>query len=366
MKDHAVSRRRFLFEAAAAAGVGLSYPVLVTFGGSSPAGGAESVALTLPWIPEGEVAFMYVAQKKGFWKQRGLEVSITRGYGSGEAAKTVGLRQYHFGQADMGVMIKSAGEGLPLVSIAMVNQRSPVCLVALKDSGIKAPKDLEGKRVGDSPNSGSNVLWPAFARANGININAVKRVMLSPALTIQALRNGDVDAVGSFYQSSAPYLWADNLAFNLILYADHALDMYSLTFITQQERVKNSPDLVRRFVEGVMEGLKFSYLNPSETLDAFVDAVPESGNTPRDRAISRHSMWVNTALGIVEDVRTHGLGWHNRAKVAATLELVNKYMGLKRNVAVDSLYTNDFVGSVKLSPAEWDRVREGAKPYLAS
>ena len=44
---------------------------------------ADTINLTLPWIPEGEVAFMYAARKQGFWAKRGLEVSITRGFGSG-------------------------------------------------------------------------------------------------------------------------------------------------------------------------------------------------------------------------------------------------------------------------------------------
>ena len=364
MIERWISRRRFLSQAARAAGAGVLSPVLVTFGDPRTARGAESIALTLPWIPEGEVAFMYVAQAKGFWKKRGLDVSITRGYGSGEASKTVGLGQYHYGQADAGVMIKAAGEGLPLISIAMVNQRSPVCIVSRKESNIQKPKDLEGKRVGDSAQSGSNVLWPAFARANGIDLNSIKRVIVSPDLTIQALRKGDIDAVGSFYQSSAPYLWADKVPFNIMLYADHGLDIYSLTFITQQDRARKSSDQVRRFVEGAMEGLKFSYLNPTETLDVFVEAVPESGKTPRDREISMHSMWINTALGMGDDVAQRGLGWHNREKMAATLDVVNKYMGLKKTVPVETLFTNDFAGTVKLSAAEWKSVRERAKTYL--
>jgi NitT/TauT family transport system substrate-binding protein len=361
--ERRMSRRQVLAGAAGAAGLGLLHPVLVTFGDRA-AHGAESVKLTLPWIPEGEVAFMYVAQRKGFWQKRGLDVSITRGYGSGEASKTVGLGQYHYGQADMGVMIKSADEGLPLVSIAMVNQRSPVCIVALKGSGIKTPKDLEGKRVGDSAQSGSNVLWPAFARTNGIDVASVKRVMLSPALTIQALRNGDIDAVGSFYQSSAPYLWGDKVPFNIMLYADHGLDIYSLTFMTQHDRLKSARDQVKRFVDGAMEGLKFSYLNPEETLNVFIEAVPESGKSPRDREISGHSMWINTALGLVDDVARHGLGWHHRDKVAATLDLVGRHMGLKRTPPLDALFTNEFAGTVTLTADEWRRVRERAKAYL--
>ena len=48
---------------------------------------AEAINLTLPWIPEGEVAFMYAASKQGFWAKRGLDVTITRGFGSGRSGK---------------------------------------------------------------------------------------------------------------------------------------------------------------------------------------------------------------------------------------------------------------------------------------
>ena len=336
----------------------------LTFGGGGIVQAADEIKLTLPWIPEGEVAFMYVARDKGIWKKRGLDVSITRGYGSGEAAKTVGLGRYDFGQADFGVSIKSMGQGLPIVSIAMVNQRSPITIVSLKGSGIGRPKDLEGKKVGDSAHSGSNVLWPAFVKANGIKAGSVTRVMLSPGITVQALRNRDVQAIGSFYQSSAPYLWADKVPFDLLFYANNGLDIYSLTFITQEKRLKNSPDQVRNFVGGVMEGLKFSYLDPDETLEVFVKAVPESGKSDRDREITRHSLMINTALGFVEDAKKNGLGWHHPAKVGATLDVVNKYMGLKKKLTADSTYTNKFVGGVNLAADEWDKVRQSVGKYL--
>jgi hypothetical protein len=75
-------------------------------------------------------------------------------------------------------------------------------------------------------------------------------------------------------------------------------------------------------------------------------------------------MWINTALGLTDDVARQGLGWHNRDKVATTLDLVNRYMGLTRTPPVESIYTNEFVGSVKLTADEWQRARERAKAYL--
>jgi ABC-type nitrate/sulfonate/bicarbonate transport system substrate-binding protein len=62
-----LSRRSLLQGSSALATAAALQPVLVSFDGNA----AESVKLTLPWIPEGEVAFMFAAQKEGFWSKRG-------------------------------------------------------------------------------------------------------------------------------------------------------------------------------------------------------------------------------------------------------------------------------------------------------
>lgn len=362
-----ISRRRFLQGMAGIAGVGLATPILVDFlGPARDASAAEDIRLTLPWIPEGEVAFMYVAQKKGFWANRGLNVSITRGYGSGEASKTVGLAQYDFGQADMGVMINSVGKGLKLVSIAMVNHKSPLCIVSRKDLGIKSPKDLEGKKLGQAPGSGEAVLWPAFAAINKIDVKKVSIINVAGDVMIQSFINKSIDAFGSFYQSSAPYLWADKVDFNIMLYADYGMDLYSLTFMTQPDRIQKKKEQVRQFVEGVMEGLKFSYLNPEESLDIFLSAVPEAGKSARDREINGHSLAINTALGLVGYAQEKGLGWHQEEIVAKTQDTVVKYMGLKTAAPVKSLYTNAFVGTMKLTAEEWTKTRQKVNRYLTA
>src|SRR5262245_43369975 len=333
-----VSRRALLRGTAGLTALGGLSPILLSF----DAAAAETINLTLPWIPEGEVAFMYAARKQGFWAKRGLDVSITRGFGSGEAAKNVGLKRYEYGQADIGAMIKASSAGLPLVSVAMVNQRSPVCIVSLKGSGITTPKDLEGKRVGGASAGAANNLWPAFAKVNGIDPAKVKMVSLQPGLNIQALINKDVDAVATVYQSSAPYLMADNVPYDIMFFAAYGLDIYSLTFITPADRLKSSQTQVAAFVEGAMEGLKFSYLNPEKSVEDITDAVPETRKTTRDRTITLHSLKSNAAEGLTEEVRKHGLGWHDAEKVGRTLQIGNTYLALKNVPDPKSLYTNDF------------------------
>jgi NitT/TauT family transport system substrate-binding protein len=355
-----IPRRALLRSAGSLAAFGALSPIVL----SIDAAAADTINLTLPWIPEGEVAFMYAAAKQGFWSKRGLDVKITRGFGSGEAAKNVGLKRYEYGQADLGAMIKASTAGLPLISIAMVNQRSPVIILSLKGSGVTKPKDLEGKRLGGASAGAANNLWPAFARANNIDASKVRMVSLQPGLNIQALRNKDVDAVATVYQSSAPYLLADNVPYDIMFFSAYGLDIYSLTFITLADRLKDSPQQVAAFVEGAMEGLKFSYLEPDKTLEDFVLAIPEAGKTERDRRITMASLLINTAEGLTDEVKRNGLGWHDETKIKRTLEIGDTYLKLPNIPAPSTVYTNRFVGNVKLTDAEWAKTRELANAFL--
>ena len=92
---------------------------------------------TLPWIPHGGYSHVFVAKKLGYWEKRGLDVTVDRGFGSGEVCKTLGLGQYEFGSLDLGVMVNCVGKGLDLVATGGLSPRSPVGIFSLAKKGIK-------------------------------------------------------------------------------------------------------------------------------------------------------------------------------------------------------------------------------------
>ena len=47
-----------------------------------------------------------------------------------------------------------------------------------------------------------------------------------------------------------------------------------------------------------------------------------------------------------------------------TLDTVDGFLNFKQKPSIGDIYTNDFVGNVKLTADEWKRVRESAKRYL--
>jgi ABC-type nitrate/sulfonate/bicarbonate transport system substrate-binding protein len=355
-----ISRRSFL---AATAAIAASAP-LASLIPAARAQSATKVKFTLPWIPHGGYTSVFVAKKLGAWEKRGVDVTIDRGFGSGEVCKTLGLGQYDFGNLDIGVMTNCVSKGLDLVAIGLLAARSPIGIFSLAKKGIKTPKDLEGKKVAFATGSGDYQLWPAFVKATGIDDARVQKVLMGPEALIKSLIDEQVDAEGNFYGSIAPSVWAQGLDMNLMLYEDYGVKMYSLSYAAPSKTVKEKADLCAKFVEGAMEGLKYTYLHPNESIDIHLEMVKEFKGSPTNRDVVKHGQGVMTAMGLVPEVEKNGLGWMDPEIVKRTRETVVAYMGAKDVPPAERLFTNAFAGKVKLTPAEWAAVKASVARYI--
>lgn len=330
---------------------------------SKPARSATDLKFALPWIPHGGYAFLFAAKKLGLWSQKGLNPQVDRGYGSGETCKRVALGQYDYGLADFATMVKLADDGLPLVCVAMVNHVSQLGILSLKESNITKPKDLEGKTLGTTAGSADYALWPGFVAATGIDANKVKINIVGPELRIQLLTDKKLDAIGSVYGSDAPIFLARGIPYNLMLHARYGLEMYSNAIITHRDRLKQKADEVHAVVNGALEGLKFSFLEPDKATDIHLEMVKEYDGASSDRAFVKYGVLINTAMSLAPYLEQRGLGYMEDNLVAATQDKIVKYIGVKAPQQPSALYTNEFAGNVTLTPAEWKTVRGSVKEY---
>src|ERR1700759_1736930 len=75
----------------------------------------DKVALSLDWVVNGTHAGYFVAREKGFYKDAGLDVTVSRGFGSGDTVKRVANGSATFGIADSGAIIAArANEDVPV------------------------------------------------------------------------------------------------------------------------------------------------------------------------------------------------------------------------------------------------------------
>ena len=113
-----------------------------------PPAEAAKVTLQLKWVAQAQFAGYYAAQKQGFYKDAGLDVTIKAG-GPDIAPEQV----IAGGGADvivdwMPAALASREKGNLLVNIAQPFKRSGMMLTCRKDTGIVAPADFKGKTLG--------------------------------------------------------------------------------------------------------------------------------------------------------------------------------------------------------------------------
>ena len=158
---------RFILKRTGMAALGAASIVALTM---FPVVAAESVSFALDWVVNGTHAGYFVAKEKGYYSDAGLDVTLARGFGSGDTVKRVASGTATFGLADTGAIIAArANEDVPVRIVAMIYDRASLGLIYLAESGIKKPKDLEGRAIGRSASGASVNMFPGFLKANNID-----------------------------------------------------------------------------------------------------------------------------------------------------------------------------------------------------
>lgn len=355
------SRRRLLGGIATAAAAGIAAPRLVY------SQNKKAIKFTLPWVPEGSDLFAYTAKGMGFWDKHGLDVDIARGAGSVAAAQATGTGRFDFGMAAAPAAILQNVKGLPLLAIGCCQYDGTMGIGVLNDGPIKTPKDLEGRQMASTVTSGDYPLLPAFAKKAGFDLSKVKIVQTDPNVRNRLLPEHKVDAISGFAVSVMPIYAAGGVKAHFMLYSTFGLVNYGYVLLTQPNRVTAEPQLCAAFVDGMLQGLKATMLDPAAAMQLFFKQVPEMALAGQGREQIRIGTGIMIYAAANPIIEAKGLGWIEPKDYEAQLDLAMTYLakpGDKRPVIADMM-TNRFVGDVKISQAEWDATHKNAQEYRA-
>jgi NitT/TauT family transport system substrate-binding protein len=284
----------------------------------------------------GRHAYFYVAREKGYYKAEGLDVNFVRGQGSADAIKKVAAGIATFGFADAGSLVLARGnDGVPVKLVSIVYAKPPQAIFAIKGSGIASPRDLEGKTVADTASSSIRLLFPAFARAAGIDAAKVKWVIAEGSALPSLLANGRVDAIGQFSVGEPLIAAATAKEIVRIAYKDSGLDYYGNGIIASEETIAQHPDQVRAFVRATIKGMKDAFANPAEA--ATIMAKYQKELTPA--VIEGETRLV----GELAEVKGKPLGFIDPNSVASTVDAMTANFTLKNAVQPAELFAPGFV-----------------------
>src|SRR5689334_6984736 len=99
----------------------------------------QQLRFVLDFVPGGWHTPFYVARDRGFYRDAGLEVDITPGAGSADTAKLVGAGRAPLGFSDAGTMASAVVQDVPITTVAMFYQQTPLTIFSLEKQGIRRP-----------------------------------------------------------------------------------------------------------------------------------------------------------------------------------------------------------------------------------
>ncbi|GAA4550118.1 ABC transporter substrate-binding protein [Pseudonocardia xishanensis] len=320
-------------------------------GGSSAAPGALTpVTLQLQWFTQGQFAGYLAAIDQGFYKAKGLDVTIKEG-GVDIVPQTV-LAQ---GQADYAIAwvpkaLASREQGAAITDVAQIFQRSGTRQVAFANKGITAPAQFAGRKVG---NWGFGNEFELFAGMTKAGLKPADVTLVQQQFDMQALLSGEIDAAQAMsYNEYAQVLEATNPAtgqlykpedFSVVDWNSDGTAMLQDAIWASTDKLSDPAyqDQTTRFVAASIQGWAYCRDNVASCRDIVVKAGSKLG--------ASHQLWqVNEVNKLIWPSPAAGAGtidpaaWAQTVGVARTAVNADGQTVLTRDPDAEA-YTNDYV-----------------------
>ncbi len=234
----------------------------------------ETVHLQLRWKHQFQFAGYYAAVEKGYYRDEGLDVVLHAGTPDRQPVSEVlsGRSQYAEGNSEV---LLARLQGKPLVALAAIFQHSPSVLLALRKSGIVAPRDLIGRKV-MFMNGMNDADFMTMLFNEGIARDQLS--ILPSSYNIDDLVAGRVDAFNSYLTNEPYYLKQRGLEYTVLNPINSRVDFYSDILFTTDDEVRNHPKRVEAMRRATLKGWRYAMDQPDEIIDLLLSKyqVPKS------------------------------------------------------------------------------------------
>lgn len=268
-KTSGATRRTFL---AGTAAVAAALPLRRAFA-------ADAIALRLDWSTHGIHAPFFLADKRGWFKDAGLEVSIQDGNGSATTVQLIGGGQFDVGYAALGPMALGIGKGLAITSTAGYVQKGDTGILVPADSGWKTPKDLIGKTWDYTAGSLEGPFMLPFLKKNGISPDQVTLLNVAATAKLPVYVQKKADAMVSTVPFNIPLL-AKTRPSTGILFADFEFNLPGAGLVVSKSTLEKKGDAIKRFTSVVCGS--WAYIlngHEQEGVDAILQDRPNAPAT---------------------------------------------------------------------------------------
>ncbi|EIT85739.1 NMT1/THI5 like domain-containing protein [Fictibacillus macauensis ZFHKF-1] len=295
-----------------------------------------TVTVMLDWYPNAVHTALYDAIEKGYFEKEGLDVEVKMPAETNDPIKLVAANKIDIAISYQTQVIVSRAQDIPVVSIGAVVRHPLDYLMVKSSSGIKRPKDLEGKVLGSSSAPVGEALIDTVIKHDGGDPTKVKKRDVGFNL-IPSLATDRVDAIDGAYINHEKILLEKEghkiTAFNPAEYG--VPDYYELVAIASEEGISKNKEMYKKFWRALSKGQENTKKNPDKTLQQLLQHEDKSFKLDAD--VEKKSLQVLLPL---MDSGKKPFGYQEEASWRDVAHWMYKQGAAKRDIDVKKAFVN--------------------------
>ena len=263
---------------------------------------ATKVTIMLDWVPNTNHTGLFVALDKGYYKDAGLDVEIM------EQSQALSIEQLvASGKVDFGISFQewataAMAEGLPIVSVAAVIQHNTSAYAFLKKSGIKSPRDFQGKTFASWGLPLEKAMISDVVKSDGGDPAKLKELVIGTADLLSMLgRDVDIAWIYMGWQGIEAKLRGIELSTVMLRDVPGIPDYYTPIIITSRKFLESNKATAKTFITATSKGYTYAAGNPVESANILIKHSPEINQ----RLATESQAWLSPRY--IEDAAKWGI-----------------------------------------------------------
>ncbi len=238
-------------------------PALLLAG--EPSSKLDPVSIQLKWQHAFQFAGYYAAIDQGFYRDKGLDVTLKPVDLSKDLVNEVINNESQYGVSDSTLLIYHL-KGQPVVLVNQFFQHSPLVFLSRRDSGIISPYEMVGKKVSYNASNEWDASLNALLLKTLGDLNKTKPLKLGRSY-YQDFIDGKIDVI-SAYSTSQPFLLKEQgIDVNIINPQNYGIDFYGDNFFTTQKELTEHPDRVAKMSQATVKGWQYALDHPKQIIN---------------------------------------------------------------------------------------------------
>lgn len=303
--------------------------------------GTTAMSMQFAWFLNSQAAGELVGIAKGYYRDAGIDLKMQPGGPALDPIQVVAGGGTTFGDvASIGVLLNARSRGLPIKAFGTVLQKHPFAFFFLKSSGIRTPKDFEGKTIGIQPTA--RPLLDAVLHKHNVPKDRVKVIFVGG--DIAPLATHQVDVITGWVIDRLPLFASLGLATQVGYFRlwDLGIRQYAYTYFTTDQAYTQRREVLTRFLSASARGWLDARDHPEEAIDIVLKSASGLNRALEITTLKNMGDYFTSIA-----TKQHGWGYMD-PKVWA--ELSDTYFALEqmpRPVKPDEIMTNELVSAAK-------------------